>query len=362
MPPVRKTRQVTVGNVKIGGGALVRRRGRCFAIIGCAVIGVCDAAGAEDWKPTVFKSSVLGFSLEVPAGWAKTVPTGCGSGYVGKTEEELLRMPVYPVAFRSEGLSAQLYIRVWRKFDGGSARRLKWLTQGAAHERSTFHFANGRRGQRIFVRRDLADALIVITGAGERRFELSFLCPHERFEAARATFEQIARSLDVFEPALDLPVPGVFKRLKGDGFVLHYPGEWVWQRPWDDEQARTPRSVYVKGPKLASQWMPHVHISAYRGPKKAKTLEELMHTIAEHADRTDGLEFAHAPFETNGQRKGSRCVYTIDLPAGLATTTIIYLFELGSEELVSVSCVCPADRVAEFEETFDQIGKRLELD
>ena len=356
MPPRRKTRQDIVG-----GGALVRRRGRCFAMIGCAVIAVCDAAGAEPSKPTVYKSSALGFSIEVPAGWARIAPQTCGSGYAGKTEEELLRMPAYPIAFRSDGLSAHLFVRVWRKFDEDPERRLTWLTQGAAHERSTFQFANGRRGQRISVRRALADALIVITGADERRFELSFLCPHERFETARATFEQIARSLEVFEPVVDLPAAGGFKRLKGDGFVLHYPGEWVWERPWDDEDARMPRSVYIKGPKTAEGplWS-HVSVNAWRGTRKdGKTVQELLCQIAE---RKDGVEFTHAPFATNAQRKGSRCVYKVASPAGMARTTIIYVFELGREELVTVSCTCPVDRVPEFEETFDQIGKRLELD
>jgi len=321
----------------------------------------------------LYKSSVLGLSIEYPADWQKGAVAICGTGRIGKTDEELLHWPIYPVRFHAPQGDAHLTVTLYRKFEGDLGKVLAWHSQGSPEQRvSDFQFAGGFHGKRLVKRYEPPQgdttperiSVTYIVAARGRRVELSGSCAAKDFAARRPTFERMAHSLRLFPPQLDLPRPGTTKAGRAAGFSFEYPGEWEWKHLWDDEEAAMPEGVHLVAPEDSRRARRELRacITISRRPKETESLDECMGTMRKAMKGTDGTRLLFRPFENKQGRGGIAVEYACGLRTPYSLTMMIYVFETADGDWVTVHGYCPTSRFEEFAPVFERVANNLKID
>ena len=339
-------------------------------IIVLALVGTGHRIGVAQEPVRQYKSSVLGVSIEYPASWTRGHFGACGSGRIGKSEEQLLHLPVYPVGFCDPLGDGDVRMSLYRKFDGDLQDALAWHLQGSAgRDLTNFEFAGGLEGKRLLVQREGGEDIsrifvtYVLVAQG-RRVELSASCAAKDYPSRQATFDRMARSLTLFPPRLDPSKPGTTKRGRAAGFSFEYPGDWRWEHPWDDEKAMSPTEVRLVAPydphRIARETRAGVTIA--RRPKEAESLSEVAARTRDALKDAKGIRLEIRPFERDDQRSGIAIEYTCGIGKPFSLTLLTYFFETRTDDWVTIQCNCWTSRLKEFEPVFERIAKRLQID
>ncbi len=335
-----------------------------------ALVGMGHRIGVAQEPVRQYKSSVLGVSIEYPASWTRGYVGACGSGRIGKSEEQLLHLPVYPVRFCDPLGDGDVTMSLYRKFGGDLQDALAWHLRGfAGRDLTNFEFAGGLEGKRLIVCReggkDVSRIFVTyVLVAQGRRVELSVGCAAKDYPSRQATFDRMARSLTLFPPRLDPSKPGTTKRGRAAGFSFEYPGDWRWEHPWDDQKAMSPTEVRLVAPYDAHRIPrePRTGVTIARRPKEADSLSEVAERTRDVLKGVKDIRLDIRPFENDGRRAGIAIEYTFGIGTPFSSTMLTYFFEAGTEDWVTIQCNCRTSRLKELKPVFERIAKRLRID
>lgn len=235
---------------------------RLAALITVACLAGADPVDqASGENRAVYRSSVLGFSVEYPKSWSKQPPRGLCGGDVRMPESisDVLARPVYPVVFSRSSEGKSVHIKIIREFDKTLSdeverHRSAWLY---TEERpappevvvTDFTSADGFVGKRLTRSDTQVHAAYLLVAAG-RLITLTTNCSPGDWPDLQKITDQMAASLTLFSPVDDIPLPGTYKTCSGPGFTLQYPGEWWLSRAYDDEEQFLLGRIQIHGAYL----------------------------------------------------------------------------------------------------------------
>lgn len=330
-----------------------------------AVPPVVTFDGALDGR---FESDVLGFSIRYPSAWRKYGVETCGSGSFGKTDDELLALPRYPLGVRSEGggYDVGFTVTAFRRFDQSPQERLDWLRQGDDPGRLTSFSTNDgtpaeclTRRSRVFYEGKLHDDTYVtyIVAVGARRLELDGRCPTGQVHELRPTFDAIARSLEIREPWVDRPTPGVWKSGRLPGLSFEYPGEWVWERAADNDYELTNRSAYIRPPRvrIARSRDDLVTIQIGRQPARGNDLDAWLSQMRAAVASTGNSAMQTLPRRTLQGLDG--WLLEIHSAGFVPSVQCCYVFESPDGDWLTATGSCVESHYGELAGVFERIAK-----
>jgi len=347
---------------------------------------------ADPGNPAIhtYRSTRLGFSMDYPADWVKRIVSTCGGGWPAASEEERLRLPVFPTRFATapdETSGAYLTVSVIRRFDGDlydflaereSQPRRAGSNNAPARLTSTeFKVASGEVGRR-FVRRYETESFIdhppytrsqkgyiidYVIVAGGRVFELIGDCPTKGFEASGEVFDAIAGSLRIFEPYSPANQAKPWETYRGPGFTFEFPGGWTVGMADDDAENQSRRAAgefRVSGPRLYndrwSGFAPSIYSSIY------PTEPGLTATIADAEDefvtKVQGRPEYDLAFSSYRNKDGVQCREVrirYAFPNWNTRHMRVFLLQRDDGRVQTLSCKCFDDDVAIWEKLFDHV-------
>ncbi len=196
----------------------------------------------EDTKPTtaemkVYKSSLLGFSIQYPATWQKYRG---GSWSTKLTAAERLKEPVYPVVFSSpKGTYTRdnLSITVHPEYEDRMITHLDSMKPhppGFRRVVSDFVFGAGQIGKKV----RLGPRRVTYVLLGDHRLiELTtYWDPNSESERLEHTFDSMAKTFNLLTLSDSKGAPGTYRTYDGEAFSFEYPAGWIVQSAYDDEK------------------------------------------------------------------------------------------------------------------------------
>jgi hypothetical protein len=346
-------------------------------------------------RTTTYRSSVLGFSIEYPASWNKYQPHGCGSGRMGLSEAELLRLSIEPVGFKGPGDNTYLSLSVCRVFDGDLKSRVGYSQRSLKYHEpsepepmsatSDFMFGAGRTGGKIVTdgrwvsetQPSAGTHVAYILVADGRRIELHGWCLTSGFPRVEPAFDAMARSLRLFSPVVESPQPDVYKRFNGPGFAFECPGDWKVARPYDDAEPLD--RVSVGAPADARAQCPQVHIDIGSEPatEEATTLDAVAGATRRKCAGSPNVELGITPYENTLHQKGLRFDYlvrirgkrtvrllwfSVPVPDEFQTRMISYVLPSSGKGFQYAALTCPEYRYDALKSVADHLGKTFSVD
>lgn len=341
--------------------------------IAVAFLGVEDATPATA-EMKIYKSSMLGFSIQYPATWEKCrgKRSWCGTRRKGLTQNQRLRKPVSPVLIspsckrlRMEGLQ----MTVFRKYDQALGSHVASLTPSVPGFQKVivdFEFGAGRMGKKVSLGPESWTYVLLAEG---RLFELAGLC-WNNWEAVllERTFDAMAKSLTLSASLGDQGAAGTFRRYEGAGLSFEYPADWTMSGYYDDDKnigANGGQSFTVQVPVVASPSAPDVwaHLDYIEHPYQRGehvTPEEFIATTKRQVAETYAdSSFASDKYKSDGGHRGATFWYGAQLPNGVQISVVGFVF-LGSEGGLHVLVgIYPISRGGELKPAFDRIGRSV---
>lgn len=216
-----------------------------ITVVGLASGDPVDQSSGESSE--VYRSSVLGFSMEYPTSWSKRPPWGVcgGGGGMPESISDVLARPVEPVMFVRSSGGASVRVQFIRKLGKPLSEEVRRYSSTWLHteEKSAlpevvitdFTSADGLVGKRLTrsAARVHAAYLLLVDG---RLIVLSTSCSPGDWAGLQNVTDRMGGSLKVFPRKDDAPQPGTYKTCAGPGFTLEYPGEWWLARAYDDKE------------------------------------------------------------------------------------------------------------------------------
>lgn len=221
-----------------------------------ALVSVVGQPAAETLTQQ-YRSSQLGFSIKFPEGWQKGRALICGNTYMDLDEAGMRRAELYPVNLYSSprsGVEMSIAVR----------REIGERIQGTAKDPDVpvpqpFDMRLPLTATKWSQFSDLPDLpigseswLVYYTiEQGGRRIRLSGICPVAERAKHEPTFDAMARSLSMFEPAEDRRQEDGVKTYRSPRFTFEYPGPWIIVGvPYDDEEAaKSSDHGTIRGPR-----------------------------------------------------------------------------------------------------------------
>ena len=314
---------------------------------------------------SVYRSSVLGFSIDHPKSWSRESPWGsCGSGGKARSVHDVLSVPVDPVVLVCPSPVGRVRITVVRRFTRTLDDEIQRIRTAHGYSRepsevadlaiTDFATADGLVGKRITGGEPVGGASYVFVAQG-RAVKLGAMCDPEDWPQFETLVDQIARSIKLFPPVDDLPQPGKYKVCSGPGFRFEYPGEWWWAKPYDDEETFLFGKVEIYGAYLG---LDTSVVLTVRKETTGQTPQEYVDAqLQTLAGSTLPVESRVASFTTDQQRDGLKLSQTCH-----GTHSVIYVLPGGDGELWVLSCSLGRDGIAEHESATDRTARSFRVD
>lgn len=328
-------------------------------LMAASYAGRSTADELDTQEYAVYRSSVLGISIEYPKRWIKSVPVGCGSGmYKPRRVDQVLKNPIRPISFSSPDAGAGLSVVVQRRFDGTAGDRVavvrdRWASPSWSRDFSEpyvsdFTTSCGAKGKRLesLGRRGIARFVVVTEG---RLVELEAWCSPEDWLSYEPVFDRMASTLVFSTEKDDVPRPGKNKVCSGPGFSFEYPGEWWLARRYDDDEEFSYRHVVIYDTYLGLYSSAQLKLHKGLDPQAPREwLNQVRRSL-----REAGMGVRESEFVTDGGLKGIKVRVH-----GRRSRMLYYVFPGEGGSLWALGCTgrFVAGRV---ERTMDRVARSL---